>query len=190
MSTTSSLELAVLGLLKEGPMHGYELRKRLRFTLGPLYTVSYGSLYPCLKRLGTGRDGPGARCGDPKPRQAEGRGAQSGGRRAAARARHRPSAPARSTRSRPRARRSSSSSSSRAPSTTPTASRRASPSSATSRRRADPPPRAPQGVPRGEARRVQRDAARHARADGRVLAVADRPRRRDDADRTSGGCRD
>jgi len=52
MSTTSSLELAVLGLLKEGAMHGYELSKRLRFTLGPLYTVSYGSLYPCLKRLG------------------------------------------------------------------------------------------------------------------------------------------
>jgi DNA-binding PadR family transcriptional regulator len=52
MSATS-LDLAVLGLLKEGPMHGYELSKRLRFTLGPLYTVSYGSLYPCLKRLGT-----------------------------------------------------------------------------------------------------------------------------------------
>jgi DNA-binding PadR family transcriptional regulator len=50
MSVTS-LELAVLGLLKEGPMHGYELRKRLSVTLGPLYAVSYGSLYPCLKRL-------------------------------------------------------------------------------------------------------------------------------------------
>jgi DNA-binding PadR family transcriptional regulator len=47
----TSLELAVLGLLKEGPMHGYELRKRLSVTLGPLYAVSYGSLYPCLKRL-------------------------------------------------------------------------------------------------------------------------------------------
>lgn len=47
----SSLELAVLGLLKEGPMHGYELSKRLNVTLGPLYRVSYGSLYPCLKRL-------------------------------------------------------------------------------------------------------------------------------------------
>ena len=47
----SSLELAVLGLLKEGPMHGYELSKRLSVTLGPLYRVSYGSLYPCLKRL-------------------------------------------------------------------------------------------------------------------------------------------
>ena len=49
--SASSLDLAVLGLLKEGPMHGYELRKRLTFTLGPLYAVSYGSLYPCLKRL-------------------------------------------------------------------------------------------------------------------------------------------
>lgn len=49
--STSSLELAVLGLLKEGPMHGYELKKRLSFTLGPLYAVSYGSLYPCLSRL-------------------------------------------------------------------------------------------------------------------------------------------
>src|SRR5688500_3967783 len=48
---TSSLELSVLGLLKEGPMHGYELSKRLSMTLGPLYRVSYGSLYPCLKRL-------------------------------------------------------------------------------------------------------------------------------------------
>ena len=47
----TSLELAVLGLLKEGSMHGYELRKRLSVTLGPLYAVSYGSLYPCLKRL-------------------------------------------------------------------------------------------------------------------------------------------
>ena len=32
-------------------MHGYELSKRLAMTLGPLYRVSYGSLYPCLKRL-------------------------------------------------------------------------------------------------------------------------------------------
>ncbi len=49
--TASSLELAILGLLKEGPMHGYELRKRLSTTLGPLYVVSFGSLYPGLKRL-------------------------------------------------------------------------------------------------------------------------------------------
>lgn len=49
--TASSLELAILGLLKEGPMHGYELRKRLSTTLGPFWAVSFGSLYPCLKRL-------------------------------------------------------------------------------------------------------------------------------------------
>jgi DNA-binding PadR family transcriptional regulator len=49
--SASSLELSVLGLLKEGAMHGYELSKRLAITLGPLYRVSYGSLYPCLKRL-------------------------------------------------------------------------------------------------------------------------------------------
>ena len=45
------LELAVLGLLHESPMHGYELRKRLSGVLGPFHTISYGSLYPCLKDL-------------------------------------------------------------------------------------------------------------------------------------------
>ena len=45
------LELAVLGLLHETPMHGYELRKRLSGTLGSLRAFSYGSLYPCLKQL-------------------------------------------------------------------------------------------------------------------------------------------
>lgn len=50
--TTSSLEIAVLGLLKEGPMHGYEIKRRLATNLGPLWSISFGSLYPCLKRLG------------------------------------------------------------------------------------------------------------------------------------------
>lgn len=45
------LELAVLGLLDQSPMHGYELRKRLSGVLGPFHTISYGSLYPCLKDL-------------------------------------------------------------------------------------------------------------------------------------------
>lgn len=45
------LELAVLGLLHEGPMHGYELRKRLNALLGSFRAFSYGSLYPCLKDL-------------------------------------------------------------------------------------------------------------------------------------------
>jgi DNA-binding PadR family transcriptional regulator len=45
------LELAVLGLLQEQPLHGYELKKRLGETLGFLWGVSYGSLYPALRRL-------------------------------------------------------------------------------------------------------------------------------------------
>ncbi|MHA6801706.1 PadR family transcriptional regulator [Bounagaea algeriensis] len=45
------LELAVLGLLQRAPMHGYELRKRLRETLGVFRTLSYGTLYPTLRRM-------------------------------------------------------------------------------------------------------------------------------------------
>lgn len=47
----SVLELAVLGLLHETPMHGYELRKRLNSVLGAFRAFGYGSLYPCLKEL-------------------------------------------------------------------------------------------------------------------------------------------
>ncbi|GAA1541052.1 MULTISPECIES: PadR family transcriptional regulator [Dermacoccus] len=45
------LEFAVLGLLHEAPLHGYELRKRLTGVLGAFRVVSYGSLYPCLAKL-------------------------------------------------------------------------------------------------------------------------------------------
>lgn len=45
------IELAVLGILKESDLHGYELKKHLRRVLGPLSNVSFGSLYPALKRL-------------------------------------------------------------------------------------------------------------------------------------------
>jgi DNA-binding PadR family transcriptional regulator len=45
------LELAILGLLKERSMHGYQLKKSLSDALGPFWQVSYGSLYPALKRL-------------------------------------------------------------------------------------------------------------------------------------------
>ncbi len=48
---TDVLELAVLGLLQDSPLHGYELRKRLSTVLGSLRAFSYGSLYPCLKQL-------------------------------------------------------------------------------------------------------------------------------------------
>ena len=45
------LDLAVLGLLHESSLHGYELSKRLKGVLGPLRAISYGSLYPCLNTL-------------------------------------------------------------------------------------------------------------------------------------------
>jgi DNA-binding PadR family transcriptional regulator len=45
------LDLAILGLLQEQPLHGYELKKRLGETLGSLWGISYGSLYPALRRL-------------------------------------------------------------------------------------------------------------------------------------------
>jgi len=47
----ATLELAVLGLLQESPLHGYELRKRLNLLLGWTRLLSYGSLYPALKRM-------------------------------------------------------------------------------------------------------------------------------------------
>lgn len=45
----------MLGLLREGPLHGYELKRRLESLVGFVGTVSYGSLYPMfhtLERLG------------------------------------------------------------------------------------------------------------------------------------------
>ena len=48
------LELAILGILHESPMHGYELRKQLATKLGAFRAaISYGSLYPTLRRLQT-----------------------------------------------------------------------------------------------------------------------------------------
>jgi len=47
------LELALLGLLHEAPMHGYELRKQLNVQLGAFRALGYGTLYPCLKDLVT-----------------------------------------------------------------------------------------------------------------------------------------
>ena len=52
MSRRSALlELAILGLLHDSPMHGYELRKRLNAVLGAFRPLSYGTLYPCLRDL-------------------------------------------------------------------------------------------------------------------------------------------
>jgi DNA-binding PadR family transcriptional regulator len=48
------LELAILGLLDENDLHGYELRKRLGDVLGLRLAISFGSLYPALGRLEKG----------------------------------------------------------------------------------------------------------------------------------------
>ena len=52
---TEMLDLAILGLLHESTMHGYELRKQLTAKLGAFRAaISYGSLYPTLRRLQAG----------------------------------------------------------------------------------------------------------------------------------------
>ncbi len=43
----------MLGLLKEGDLHGYELNKRLKALVGG-YATSFGALYPALARLERG----------------------------------------------------------------------------------------------------------------------------------------
>lgn len=48
---TEMLELAILGLLHDSPMHGYELRKQLHLVMGTMRTLSYGTLYPRLREL-------------------------------------------------------------------------------------------------------------------------------------------
>lgn len=45
------LELAILGLLQDAPMHGYELRKQVHRVLGTVRALSYGTLYPRLRDL-------------------------------------------------------------------------------------------------------------------------------------------
>lgn len=47
----SVIDLAILGLLSDQELHGYELKKRLNETLGERSSVSFGSLYPGLNRL-------------------------------------------------------------------------------------------------------------------------------------------
>lgn len=45
------IDLAILGLLTEQELHGYELKKRLGELLTSRASVSFGSLYPALNRL-------------------------------------------------------------------------------------------------------------------------------------------
>lgn len=50
-SRSEPLEFTLLGLLSAGPLHGYELRKRCLAILGPFRALSFGSLYPQLRRM-------------------------------------------------------------------------------------------------------------------------------------------
>lgn len=45
------LELAILGLLQDAPLHGYELRKQVHRVLGTVRALSYGTLYPRLRDM-------------------------------------------------------------------------------------------------------------------------------------------
>jgi DNA-binding PadR family transcriptional regulator len=45
------LELAILGFLASGPLHGYDLRRRVAQLSGHTRPVSDGSLYPAINRL-------------------------------------------------------------------------------------------------------------------------------------------
>ena len=45
------IDLAILGLLSEQELHGYELKKRLGELLASRASISFGSLYPALSRL-------------------------------------------------------------------------------------------------------------------------------------------
>ncbi|MFE9400973.1 helix-turn-helix transcriptional regulator [Streptomyces sp. NPDC006530] len=45
------LELSILGFLYEEPLHGYELKERIKGLSGHIRPVSDGALYPALTRL-------------------------------------------------------------------------------------------------------------------------------------------
>ncbi|QLJ00824.1 PadR family transcriptional regulator [Streptomyces sp. NEAU-sy36] len=45
------LELSILGFLAEGPLHGYELKDRIKALTGHVRPVSDGALYPAINRL-------------------------------------------------------------------------------------------------------------------------------------------
>ncbi|WP_405873620.1 MULTISPECIES: PadR family transcriptional regulator [unclassified Streptomyces] len=47
------LELSILGFLAEEPLHGYELKERVKALSGHVRPVSDGALYPALTRLVT-----------------------------------------------------------------------------------------------------------------------------------------
>ncbi|WP_336924162.1 PadR family transcriptional regulator [Aquipuribacter sp. SD81] len=65
---TDVIELAVLGVLEDAPMHGYHLRKQVTTVLGPWRAaLSFGTLYPTLRRLQARGDVVAHAAGDADP---------------------------------------------------------------------------------------------------------------------------
>lgn len=46
-----SLKYVILGLLRERPHYGYEIKQQFDHSLGEIWPVSYGQLYPTLRKL-------------------------------------------------------------------------------------------------------------------------------------------
>jgi len=64
-----SLKYALLGLLAENPKYGYEIKQEFEGALGNVWSVSYGQLYPTLRRLSevqwvTKRTAPGKKAAE------------------------------------------------------------------------------------------------------------------------------
>src|SRR5947209_17352918 len=68
-----TLEMALMGLLLQGPRSGYDLRKTFSSTAWKHYSDSPGSIYPALKRLRARGwikpAGPAGESDDPRKRQ-------------------------------------------------------------------------------------------------------------------------
>ena len=51
MSFKSDIESLILGVLQHGPLHGYEISKRIKSLTSKALSVGEGQLYPCLHGL-------------------------------------------------------------------------------------------------------------------------------------------
>jgi len=70
MTPASTLEYALLGLLRQQARSGYDLRKMFATTPMGHFSDSPGSIYPALRRLAArGWIAPSAKGGDPRKRQ-------------------------------------------------------------------------------------------------------------------------
>jgi DNA-binding PadR family transcriptional regulator len=69
MAVASNLEFALIGLLRQNPQSGYDLRKAFANTAMRHYSDSPGSIYPALRRL----QSRGWITADPKPLDRRGR---------------------------------------------------------------------------------------------------------------------